>query len=733
MNFDTNDKFIATITAPNGSGKSSILEAITTALFYRARGVDSRGTGMDDLINNECDFFEITLEFVMDNNDYKIIRKKTRGGKHELEFFINNVSQTEKINDTQDKINKVIKMNYDTFLDTVCIGQGKSDNFMKKKPNERKDVFVEILNLNQFEVLEKHTKDLKKELSTQLIEKENTLYLLQDSVNKEAEYNTLITQYSSYTKDFNNKILDKEIELKKVREEKAQYDLIIKQNEQLLNHKKNIYSSINNTKNKISATENKVNSFNVKINNLKVKFVNNKKNIVSYQESIKEYEEELNSIVIEEINDDKTSINNQIEEILQQKNDLETEKTQHLTNIKSFKNQIAEYKIQYNNLNEYNKGECEFCGNEITAEHKEKHLNDLIKKINTLTENIEENNKLCEEIVDKVNELKTKYVSCKNALNNIDEKVKEINKLKIRQEKLNSAISNYTDKISSLKEEMAEIKEQKTEYDNEIISLNKEIEDLRNELSDFNKQYEECSVDEIETKIFNDGELEFDISTLRDKLVKAESNKAVYEEKIVEINNNKQKLNEVVKEIEDITTQISDYESLIEAFGKKGIQANIIANVLPDVENEINEVLDALFNNSTTIEFITQKDDKKTKAKKEISLETLDIVIHDKDRDRNYETYSGGEKFRIDFACHIGMAKFLAKRAKANIEFFMIDEGLGSQDDEGRENFILTVNKLSDMFKQIFIITHIDEVKDAFDKKIVINKDNIKGSKIEVL
>ena len=68
IDFDINQSFISTITAPNGFGKSSILEAITTALFYRARGVDNRGTGMDDLVNNESNYFEIVLEFLMDNN-----------------------------------------------------------------------------------------------------------------------------------------------------------------------------------------------------------------------------------------------------------------------------------------------------------------------------------------------------------------------------------------------------------------------------------------------------------------------------------------------------------------------------------------------------------------------------------------------------------------------------------------------------------------------------------------
>ena len=273
-------------------------------------------------------------------------------------------------------------------------------------------------------------------------------------------------------------------------------------------------------------------------------------------------------------------------------------------------------------------------------------------------------------------------------------------------------IQIYKDKIKEIKNNKNELEEENKKYNNEL-----------NEIKD---------IGEIEEKIFNDNELNKNLALLTNEEKNIISYNAIYENKLKEINNNKIEINNIQNKLNKLDIEIKDHDSLIEAFGKKGIQANIIANALPDIENEINNILDILFNNSTTIEFITQKDDTKSKVKSSASLETLDIIIHDKDKDRTYETYSGGERFRIDFACHIGMAKFLAKRAKANIEFFMIDEGLGSQDEEGKENFVLTVNKLSNMFKQIFVITHIDELKDAFDKKIVINKDQINGSIIKM-
>ena len=708
IDFDINQSFISTITAPNGFGKSSILEAITTALFYRARGVDNRGTGMDDLVNNESNYFEIILEFLMDNNEYKIIRRKFRGGKHELEFYINNISQTEKIADTQDKINDIIKMNYETFLDTVCIGQGMSGNFMKKKPNERKDVFVEILNLNQFEVLEKYTKELKKDLVNKSNNLFNKIELLNIDLENEEKYKNYIDNNNVKLKEIQSEINNINNELKEIEKEKTTYDLLKQQNKQILKQKNNLIIKINNNKNKL--------------NNLKNDYLNTKKEIENFNNSILEKQNKLDNIIINDDNIVKNNINNtkeKIDNIIKQKEIYTNEKTEYNTKINLINNQIDSLKNEFNNLKNYDKGICDFCGNEITEEHKTNHLNKLSKKIEDFKNDIDKYNNEINNINNELNALKNNYQNEKNNLENFEKELNEINNNIHYKEKLEIEINNIKENIQIYKNKMKEIKNNK----NEIEEENKKYNDELNEIGE---------IKEIEEKTFNDNELNKKLVLLTNEEKNIISYSAIYENKLKEIDNNKIEINEIQKQIDDLDIKIKDHDSLIEAFSKKGIQSDIIANVLPDIENEINNILDILFNNSTTIEFITQKDDKKSKVKSSASLETLDIIIHDKDKDRTYETYSGGERFRIDFACHVGMAKFLAKRAKANIEFFMIDEGLGSQDEEGKENFVLTVNKLSNMFKQIFVITHIDELKDAFDKKIVINKDQINGSIIKM-
>lgn len=65
--------------------------------------------------------------------------------------------------------------------------------------------------------------------------------------------------------------------------------------------------------------------------------------------------------------------------------------------------------------------------------------------------------------------------------------------------------------------------------------------------------------------------------------------------------------------------------------------------------------------------------------------------------------------------------------------FLIIDEGLGSQDDFSKQKFIESIHSLKGIFKQIMVITHIQDLQNAFDHKVLIEKDQLTGSKVEIL
>ena len=159
------------------------------------------------------------------------------------------------------------------------------------------------------------------------------------------------------------------------------------------------------------------------------------------------------------------------------------------------------------------------------------------------------------------------------------------------------------------------------------------------------------------------------------------------------------------------------YKELTRAFGKTGIQALLIESALPDIENEANRLLARMTDNRMNVNFKTQQETRAGTVR-----ETLDITITDELGTRDYEMFSGGEAFRINFAIRIALSRLLAGRAGAPLPTLIIDEGFGTQDSSGLEKLKEAINSIQDDFEKVLVITRLDELKDAFPTRIDVVK-----------
>lgn len=160
------------------------------------------------------------------------------------------------------------------------------------------------------------------------------------------------------------------------------------------------------------------------------------------------------------------------------------------------------------------------------------------------------------------------------------------------------------------------------------------------------------------------------------------------------------------------------YDELARAFGKNGVQAFIIDAVLPELEREANRLLSGMTNGRMTVALETQRATRSGDA-----AETLLVRISDEWGTRDYEFYSGGEAFRINLSLRIALSKLLARRSGAPLPTLVIDEGFGSQDAAGRERLIEAITAIQQDFQCLLVVTHIDELKSAFDTRIEVTKE----------
>jgi exonuclease SbcC len=183
-------------------------------------------------------------------------------------------------------------------------------------------------------------------------------------------------------------------------------------------------------------------------------------------------------------------------------------------------------------------------------------------------------------------------------------------------------------------------------------------------------------------------------------------------------------------EREELAAQVSQYQALERAFGKDGVPAMLIEQALPEIETKANQILDRLSAGGMNVRFVTQQQYKDSKRKD--LRETLDIQISDGAGTREYEMFSGGEAFRINFAIRLALSEVLAQRAGARLQTLVIDEGFGSQDEAGRQRLIEAINMVRQDFAKILVITHVEQLKDAFPTRIEVEK-GARGSTVQVI
>ncbi len=257
----------------------------------------------------------------------------------------------------------------------------------------------------------------------------------------------------------------------------------------------------------------------------------------------------------------------------------------------------------------------------------------------------------------------------------------------------------------------------------ELINEKKKLETIQKELSEL----EGMNSENKETK----QKLESATSTIT--ILKKNKNEIFTEitrsenhlERIEKLLNKKKT---VRKNIKNINRDLVIFKELVKAFGKNGLQALIIENAVPEIEIEANKILSKLTEGTMALSLEMVKPTQKGGEK-----ETLEIYIGDSSGTRSYETFSGGEAFRINFALRVAISKFIANRSGAQLRTLVIDEGFGTQDKDGLDQFIQVINAIKDDFDKILAITHVDELKERFPVRIEVTKEPGVGSSFEII
>jgi len=261
-----------------------------------------------------------------------------------------------------------------------------------------------------------------------------------------------------------------------------------------------------------------------------------------------------------------------------------------------------------------------------------------------------------------------------------------------------------------LRERIEEGKEEREEKQERLARLEEEL----NEREDLDKKIESKAAE---------------IQSAETALNEAQQRLGMLNERLEQADRNREQLEETEEQLEACKRDRRLYKHLRTAFGKHGIPSLIIEETLPEIEERANAILGRLTDGRMHVRLETLKEKKSGGTK-----ETLDIIITDEQGvPRPYETFSGGESFRVNFALRVALAQLLAERSGVRVRTLVIDEGFGTQDEEGIERLVEAIQAIREDFAKILVITHLSHLKQAFPVRIEVEKDPVVGSTFELV
>ena len=228
---------VACLSGDNGNGKSALLDAMTYALWGKTRAEGVRAISEDDLIRVGTDEMEVRFEFELNDTRYRAVKKRRRGKSSGSEWSL--AQQTDEgtwigigggnQRDTGKQIVALLSMEYETFLNSAYLQQGRADEFTRQRPNDRKRILGEILGLDKYDRLEAKARDRQKDSKERAEELEREIKVLEGEIARLPDQRAQLEEDHVRLEDAQSQHESQQAIVKTLAERKAKLDAVADQ------------------------------------------------------------------------------------------------------------------------------------------------------------------------------------------------------------------------------------------------------------------------------------------------------------------------------------------------------------------------------------------------------------------------------------------------------------------------------------------------------------------------
>jgi len=760
----------------NGAGKSTIIEAIGWAIYGNKAArtkkdmIKRQGAGM----NEEC---WVKLVFEMGGNVYDVFRIITRSST-DARVKVNGTIVASSTQGATEYLEKMLGMDYDSFYTSIIARQQELNTLSNKSPGERKKSMLRMLKIDVLEEAIKKVREDRRNMEKTVDYMEK---MMKDISLMEAEKKRNVELLKGYTeklKEMEEHIKKMEVELKEKEEKREierkraeKFKKLEERRKLLEERRKNMIASMERKMKELDELKQRKKEYeNLKkyieeyenlarkreeMDGLRIKYMEKRRIEEKLEELDREIEELNKSIDLlmkemgeeEKIKEEMKKIKEEMEgaerEIEEIGREIEKEMAE-IGFIDKRRREIEEKKMQIEKLGP--SSNCPTCGR-VLGERYEQLLLDYENEIKKLEEEAERRRRRIEElkgrrdvllrnkeeIGEREREMENRMVHYRGLMERMEifKERKENNERRRREyvakaeelrkitfdENVYEEIVSTLKRIEPLKNRAMIVKEAVKK----IAEVEKEIDEMKNEVAITEKEMEEC-IEEIKELDFNPEEYEIiekdyeeiknQFHSLREEYIRMEGKIETIKREMGRIEEEIEEQKRMEEEIKKLRKEISNLEMLA---GDRD------TGLLNNFKNYLISKIGPLLSHHASHFFALFTDGKY----REIEIDdNYNIWIYDRGEKFELDRFSGGEKDLANLSLRLAISQLIAQRADVALEFIALDEIFGSQDRERRKNVLNALAELKRQFRQILLITHIEEIKDAMESIIKVYEDD---------
>jgi len=669
----------------NGVGKSTIFEAIAWVLY----GSVAARTSSDEIKRQAASDSEICmvkLDFIFEEENIKVVRQmKGKNLTTQATMTIDGKVAATGADIVTKFIQKKLGMDFKSFFTSIFAKQKELNTLSSMNASERRPLILRMLGIDSLDEVIKEIRSDKKSKDT-LIEKLNDDLTDEKGIDKKTIYQKEVKKKQEKKTQIDKKIKEKKEKLKnfkkkydelekKYKQNKKQYEKLNKEKEEL-SEKKTLFEN----KKKIQSELKKIET---KINERKEKLESEQKKLKDF----KNIETDLKSVEMR-----LEDIERHLEKLVKA---IEKNKT---VSIRS-KEDLSDVKIKRKEIKKIGpNAKCPTCKRVLSDQY-----NVLLKKFDKELKQIEKELKKYSKEIELREEEKNRIQREQSALR----KKRDYLQKKFRKKE---GIETTIGHINS------EIKNDKSDFENKkkiLLDIGK---------VDFNhKKYESLKrkVQQVYTDYQDSLELlnreKDELSDINLGLEKIQGDKKLIEQ---EVSNLKERIIELGRFIKKIKQEKNTVKYL-------GLLSDVMTDFRTFLISRIRPTL-----SSYASDFYRRLTNGKY-AEVELD-ENYNVLIYDQGESFGIERFSGGEEDLANLCLRLAISEVITERAGGIFNFIVLDEIFGSQDNIRRLNIMKALNSLSSKFRQIFLITHIEDVKNYVENVIQINEKDDGTSSIKI-